>query len=74
MLVLTRKSNEIIHIEAAGGIKVMILGVRHGNHVKVGIQADPSVNIVREEIRDKQPASHRESSPSLLECVYNESE
>lgn len=52
MLVLTRRCGEVINIypqEGAVKISVQILGVS-GNQVRVGIDAPPGVEIVREEI------------------------
>lgn len=49
MLVLSRKTSENVIIAAAGGITVKILSVK-GNNVKLGFEADESVEIDREEV------------------------
>jgi carbon storage regulator len=52
MLILTRKPGEILWIETAGGIKLTVVSVG-GQQVRLGIDADINVNIVREELRKK---------------------
>jgi carbon storage regulator len=47
MLVLTRKLNERVFI--GDGISVTVLGVR-GNMVRLGLDAPPDVQILREEL------------------------
>lgn len=49
MLVLSRKTSENVIIAVAGGITVKILSVK-GNNVKLGFEADESVEIDREEV------------------------
>ena len=54
MLVLNRKPGERILI----GDDVVITIVRIGpNSVRVGIEADPSINVAREEIAEPRPQS-----------------
>ena len=52
MLLLTRKCKESIYLDVAGGIRIKITEIR-GQHTVVGIEANPSVHIIREEIRDR---------------------
>jgi carbon storage regulator len=47
MLVLSRKLNEAIVIN--GDIRITVVGVR-GNHVRLGIEAPGSVQILRQEL------------------------
>lgn len=54
MLALTRRPHESIVITCEGmDIEVVIVGVR-GKQVKIGIEADKSVKIIRKEIIDKR--------------------
>lgn len=50
MLVLTRKESEAIVI--GDNIKITVCSIR-GDKVRIGIEADKSVNIVREELINK---------------------
>ena len=50
MLILTRRKEESIIID--GNIKLKILSV-NGNQVRIGIEAPEDVNIVREELLEK---------------------
>lgn len=50
MLILTRRISESIRI--ADNISVVVLGV-NGNQVRIGINAPPEVNIVREELLER---------------------
>ena len=60
MLVLSRKTNEKIHI----GDKVVITVIRiNANTVRIGIEAPDDVTIVREELTE--PALNAESSERL---------
>ena len=52
MLILTRRPDESIIIND-GEIVVTVLAVR-GNQVRIGIKADESIPIVREELLDRQ--------------------
>ncbi len=54
MLVLTRKTNESIVID--GPCVITVVEMRR-NNVKIGIEADMSVNIVRNEIVPPVPES-----------------
>jgi carbon storage regulator len=47
MLVLSRKTNESIHID--GGIRVKVIAIQ-GHTVRLGIEAPRSVGVYREEI------------------------
>jgi carbon storage regulator CsrA len=49
MLVLTRKCDQEIYIGANQEIKMLILGIERG-YVRVGINAEKSIPIVRKEI------------------------
>jgi carbon storage regulator CsrA len=52
MLVLTRRVNEVIRIQTASGdvIRVSVAEVQRGGKVRLGIEADASVIIDREEV------------------------
>ena len=52
MLILTRKPQESIIID--GDIKVTFIGYK-GNQIKIGIDAPPEVDIVREELYPNLP-------------------
>ena len=54
MLILTRRKEESIIID--GNIKITVLGVDRG-HVKLGFEAPAEVNIVREELLEKENPS-----------------
>lgn len=47
MLILTRRAGEAVIID--GGIRIVVLGT-DGGGVRLGIEAPPSVGIVREEV------------------------
>ena len=49
MLVLSRKKNESIRIGTEGEIKITVIEIR-GDKVRLGIQADESIPVHREEI------------------------
>lgn len=55
MLVLTRKQGEAILIKKSGTEDIIVVSLINiqGNQVKLGIQADLSFLIVREEILEK---------------------
>jgi carbon storage regulator len=56
MLVLSRKMSERIRIERDGEKPIILTAVRIGpNNVRIGIEADRSWNIVREEIASPKP-------------------
>ena len=50
MLILTRRTGEAILID--GGVRVVVLGT-DGNGVRLGIEAPPSVGILREEVVER---------------------
>jgi carbon storage regulator len=55
MLVLTRKTNESIVISIPGvpePITVMVVEIRHGNMVRLGIQAPKEISVHRREVQD----------------------
>jgi carbon storage regulator len=56
MLVLARKIDEQIMID--GGIVIKVLRVR-GDTVWLGISADPSIRILREELVGQEPRRER---------------
>ena len=56
MLLLTRKLGENIRI--GDDVKITIVEVK-GNHVKLGIEAPPSVKVHREEIYERIQAENR---------------
>ena len=47
MLILTRRIGETLHI--GDGIKVTVTGIK-GNQVRIGIDADPDVKVLRDEL------------------------
>ena len=63
MLVLSRKKDQSVRI--GDGIEILVLGV-HGNKVRLGFKADPSVKILRTELieRDRQNDTPQEPSNS----------
>ena len=58
MLLLTRKLGENIRI--GDDVKITIVEVK-GNHVKLGIEAPPSVKVHREEIYERIQEENRRS-------------
>ena len=66
MLVLTRKIGEVIVIGEHCDIKVFVLGTR-GNNVRLGFEADPGIQINREEIfyRIKQGRLYKTSEEQI---------
>jgi carbon storage regulator len=56
MLVLSRREGEKILI----GDAVITLIAVGGNRARIGIDAPSQVHVVREEIRDRQPASNED--------------
>jgi carbon storage regulator len=60
MLVLTRKNRESVIIGCPGTgnqmMKVTVLEVR-GGKVRLGIEADPSIRVLRSELLDRIPAA-----------------
>ena len=63
MLVLSRKQNERIHI----GDNVVITVVRvQGDKVRLGIEAPKDVVILREEVKDRQPATESVAVPPVV--------
>lgn len=60
MLVLSRKINEAIIID--GQIKVSIVAVK-GNSVRLGIQAPPEVQVMREEVLTR----HQQFEDTVIE-------
>ena len=59
MLLLTRKLGENIRI--GDDVKITIVEVK-GNHVKLGIDAPPSVKVHREEIYERIQQERREQA------------
>jgi carbon storage regulator len=57
MLVLTRRANETVVID--GEIEVTVLGV-HGDRVRLGIKAPPTLRVDRLEIHHRR-AEHEEA-------------
>jgi carbon storage regulator len=62
MLLLTRKLGENIRI--GDDVKITIVEVK-GNHVKLGIEAPPSVKVHREEIYERIQEEHRRKAAAL---------
>ena len=54
MLVLTRKSNQSVVLGHDLEVRVTVLSV-DGQFVKIGFEADSSINIVREELLSSVP-------------------
>jgi carbon storage regulator CsrA len=54
MLILTRKENESIVIQAGGETIVVRLIRIEGSRARVGIEADERVSIMREELGEKR--------------------
>ncbi len=65
MLVLTRKITETIHVN--GPCIITLCDVR-GDRVRIGVQAEPSVNIVRGELAHEASAA-ADSSPDPVESA-----
>lgn len=57
MLVLTRKVGEKILLQDLG-ITFTVLAVKPGGAVRIGIDADPTIRIVREEVQAAIDASN----------------
>jgi carbon storage regulator len=62
MLLLTRKLGENIRI--GDDVKITIVEVK-GNHVKLGIEAPPSVKVHREEIYERIQQENRRAQAHL---------
>ncbi len=57
MLILTRRIGEALLIKAGDKeIKVAILGAK-GRQIRVGVEADRDVNVIREELLEKDRKS-----------------
>ena len=65
MLLLTRKLGENIRI--GDDVKITIVEVK-GNHVKLGIDAPPSVKVHREEIYERIQQENRRAQAAALEA------
>ena len=66
MLVLTRKRDEMITIGTDIVIRVMKTGK---GSVKIGIEAPPSVRVLRGEIANAETHESTESITDLITCV-----
>ena len=66
MLILTRKSQQVITIGA--GIRVVVLGIQ-GGQVRLGIEAPEGVQVDREEIRIKKDANPDYVKPEVEHYV-----
>ena len=67
MLVLSRRVGERIFFPAIGAY-VKVLAVKGGS-VRLSIQAPPDVRILREELRDREPAEIRvDEQPTSRSC------
>jgi carbon storage regulator len=64
MLVLSRKLNQTIVIN--GNIRITVVGLR-GNQVRLGIEAPDSIEILRQELRDRAAQSEDRERLSLTE-------
>jgi carbon storage regulator len=64
MLVLTRKKDEKILIQVPGRDAIVVSVLRVGpNSVRLGLEADRDINIIREEL--KSDPSQPEASPTV---------
>lgn len=63
MLILTRRIGETLHI--GDGIKVTVTGIK-GNQVRIGIDADPDVKVLRDEL---MPEKQRVGVLPMLKAV-----
>jgi carbon storage regulator len=61
MLVLSRKPGQVIEID--GGIRITVVQLRD-DRVRLGIEAPPTIAIVRPDAKDKQPKEVGERSPA----------
>ncbi|HMI30381.1 MAG TPA: carbon storage regulator CsrA [Candidatus Limnocylindrales bacterium] len=66
MLLLTRKLGENIRI--GDDVKITIVEVK-GNHVKLGIDAPPSVKVHREEIYERIQEENRKAAQALKDST-----
>jgi carbon storage regulator len=66
MLLLTRKLGENIRI--GDDVKITIVEVK-GNHVKLGIDAPPSVKVHREEIYERIQEENRKAAQALKDAT-----
>lgn len=57
MLVLSRKVGEVLRI--GENIRVMLCSVRSDQKVRLGVEAPPEVNIVREELLEQDEDGKR---------------
>jgi carbon storage regulator CsrA len=63
MLVLTRRRGERLVIGGKGQVVIEILQVRSDGKVRIGIKADPSIPVPREEVWMRLHAKPKESTP-----------
>lgn len=56
MLVLTRKEGEVIVVPVIG-MRIVLLSSRSGK-ARIGIEADPHIDVVREEILEERGPDH----------------
>lgn len=68
MLVLSRKINEAVVFPELG-IRIVIVEVRGGNSVKIGIEADKRHTILREELTSKNTAPPAQGSTVNVDTV-----
>jgi len=66
MLVLTRRKDESIVIDAGGGIEVRVIEVGN-NFVRLGIKAPKSINIWRKEILVEVTEANRAAAETAKE-------
>lgn len=70
MLVISRVPDQGVWI---GDVFVRVLGVR-GNHVRIGIQADRSTEVVRDELIERKVHQKRLETVSQLQAKIEEPE
>ncbi len=64
MLVISRRANQGVVIDAGGGILVKVLGI-DGSYVKLGVEAAPKVRVDREEVAERRRRKSENSVPQI---------
>jgi carbon storage regulator CsrA len=66
MLVLTRKTDEVIHV--GENIRISVLAIRGGS-VRLGFEAPRNVRILRAELKTRSPSAVVEDVPAHADYV-----